>query len=350
MASHRELFRLMPTAPVQPPEEVGGPKQSKNAAVSCRYNALGSMLAVACADKKCVIYSATTGALLTTLANAGGHALGLNDCAWLGGSDRLVATASDDKSVKVWDIEAGKVVTSCSGHKSFVYSLDVHPDTRLLYTGGYDGSIRVFHAASGSCVMNYSGHAGAVVSLHVSPKDHQEFVTGSHDGVCRVWDAALPSCCKRSTFSDSVPAISSARYSPNGDFILVSTLDGHISLYPSQASAAPPRVSGDAHNTGAGAVKRYAGHINSRFSLQAAFFSGLPGAGAGVSDQQLLLQGSEDGQLCVWDVDSMEMLQQCSGAHSDAVLAVATNPDAVQRQVATAGRDGRVQFWSHVSV
>lgn len=331
----RELFRPWDSKVEQVPasdDEAG--KQSKNAAVSCKYSDSGSLLAVASADKKCLIYSSTTGAVVANLS-AGGHSLGLNDVAWL--SEQMVATVSDDKMVKLWDIEAGKVISSCSGHKSFVYCIDVHPETRLLYTGGYDGAIRVFHAASSSCAMNFSGHAGAVVSLHISPKDGgQEFVTGSLDGVCRLWDSALPSCCKRSIFSDAVPGISNARFSPNGQFILVSTLDGVVSLYPSQGDSPPKGVAG------AGAVKRYVGHTNSRYSLQACFFSGLPGA------EQFMLQGSEDGALCVWDLDTMELVQR-GAFHSDAVLASACNPNAAQRQVATAGRDGKVQFWSYVA-
>jgi len=315
------------------------------------------MLAVAGADKRCTIYDTTSGSVLTTLT---GHALGLNDCAWL--SDRFVATVSDDKTVKVWDIETGKAVSSCCGHKSFVFSIDVHPETRLLYTGGYDGSIRVFHAPSSTSVMSFSGHAGAIVSLRVSPKNHLDFVSGSQDGVWRVWDAAVPSCCKQSSFSDSVPGISGVMYAPNGDYILVSTLDGLVTLYPSPSLSPSPSPSpspsiASTQKVGAGAVKRYSGHVNSRYAQQAAFFSGLDGQGQGQGQGQgrshhqeaLLLHGSEDGRVCVWDVNSMELLQQCEG-HNDAVLAVAVNPDPTKRQGASVGRDGNVLLWKRSSV
>lgn len=298
----------------------------KKGAVSLKYNDAGSLLAVACADKRCLIVDPRTGNTLTTLE--GEHALGLNDCAWL--CEGFVVTASDDKTVRVWDVEAGKVVSTCHGHKSFVYCMNVHRDTRLIYTGGYDGSVRVFHAASSSCVMNFSAHAGAVVSLHLSPRQGLEYVTGSHDGVTRIWDAATPACCKKSIFCDGMPGVSGVRYSPNGDYILVSTLDSRVNLYP---------VYGTAPKLGAGAVKAYAGHVNARFSLQSAFFTSPEGP-------KLVLQGSEDGLVYVWDATKMAVAQTLQG-HQDVPLAVACNPDESLQQIASAGRDGQVKLWQY---
>lgn len=305
--------------------------QHKKAAVSLKYNDEGNMLAVASADKKCCIYDTTSGNLITTLD--GEHTLGLNDCAWI--SDRFLATASDDKTTKVWDIEAGKVVSNCCGHKSFVYCLNVHPETRLLYTGGYDGSIRVFHAPSSSSIMNFSGHAGAVVSIHHSPSNGQDFVTGSHDGVCRIWDSANPSYCKRSIFSDHAPGISGVKYSPNGKYLLVSTLNHEINLYP---------TFGETPAIGAGAVKHYVGHTNARYTLQSAFYS--TDKKSAIHPHNYIINGSEDNLIYVWDADTMRVVQTMKG-HSDVVLAVACNPNAAMTQIASAGRDSLVKLWKY---
>jgi len=331
----RDLFQkgLVLQTGVEQPQNL-----HKLGASSCKYNGSGSMLAVASADMTCKIYDTTSGALLTTLS---GHTLGVNDCAWF--DERFVVTVSDDKKTKMWDIETGKEVSSCFGHRTFVFCIDVHPETRLLYTGGYDGWVRAFHASSGTSVISFDAHASAVSALRVNPCDPSEFVSGGQDGVCRVWDAAVPSCCKRSLHCDSKPIVAGVIYSPNGEYIAVSTADSLVNLYPSR---------GPAPTAGAGALKRYSGHLNTSFCLQASFFSGLPQEQQQQQQQQqqqLLLHGSEDGRLCVWDVDTMEMVQGSSGsphAHADAVLSVATNPNPELRQVATAGREGLVQLWS----
>ncbi|MEM6945646.1 MAG: hypothetical protein AAF565_18030, partial [Pseudomonadota bacterium] len=62
-------------------------------------------------------------------------------------------------------------------------------------TGSTDGIVRVWDAASGAELRRLEGHGGEVWSAAFSP-DGRWIVTGSTDGIARVWDwrtrAALP--------------------------------------------------------------------------------------------------------------------------------------------------------------
>lgn len=51
-------------------------------------------------------------------------------------------TASDDKSVRVFDIVKGTCLDALSGHTDGVTSLSVAGD--ILYTGSYDGTVREY--------------------------------------------------------------------------------------------------------------------------------------------------------------------------------------------------------------
>ena len=355
-------------------EEKKDLKAHAKTCVSIKYNSTGSMIASASADKKSHIYCTKTGDLLTVLD--GEHNLGLNDCAWI--DDRLLATASDDKLIKVWDIETGKAITTLHGNKSFVYCLAVDPDTKMILSGGYDGTIRLHHPATGDCVMNFDANAGAVTSVEFSPSFgtggsigggqqlQRDFVSGSHDGLVRVWDYAHNAACKTSFHVEMnhSPPISCVRYTPNGQYLLVSTLDNQLRLFSADTdSNKDPNVYES--------LRTYEGHKNESYTIQTAmFFSGsdsVDGAdntdntdyngnnvnngnngsssGNGDNSHNYVISGSEDGGVCLWDIDDTEMKQTLEG-HTNAVLAVACNPDREAAQIASAGKDMKVKLWS----
>lgn len=98
-------------------------------------------------------------------------------------------------------------MTSLNGHKSFVLCLAVHPDTKMILSGGFDGNVRLFHSTTRSCTLNVEAHAAAVVSVDYSPKDEHDFVSGSFDGLTRVWDSTYLSGCRKSFHCDSCPPV-----------------------------------------------------------------------------------------------------------------------------------------------
>ena len=93
-------------------------------------------------------------------------------------------------------------MTVTLGHKSFIYSLAVHPYNDLIISGGYDGTIRSVDIRSQSCCMNLEAHSEPITSIDVHPNG-SEFITASFDGLARVWDFTASQCL--SSMNECVP-------------------------------------------------------------------------------------------------------------------------------------------------
>ena len=92
-------------------------------------------------------------------------------------------------------------------------------------------SVEIFYSLSGTCLKTLVGHSGAVTAVQFN-LDGTLLISCSYDGKCCVWDV-LSGCCLKSILSNenSHLSISHARLSPNGKYLLMSTLDSIIRLW-----------------------------------------------------------------------------------------------------------------------
>jgi WD40 repeat protein len=101
----------------------------------------------------------------------------------------LVATASQDKTGRVWDITDGKVKAELKGHTDIVDTVAFSPDGKTLATAGADKSVRLWNAADGKELKNLGAHDGSVYTVAFSPDGKQLASAGSgKDNVVKVWD------------------------------------------------------------------------------------------------------------------------------------------------------------------
>lgn len=101
--------------------------------------------------------------------------------------------------------------------------MNFNPQSNLIVSGAFDDTVRVWDVKTGKVEHVIRAHTMPVTSVHFN-RDGSLIVSGSHDGSCKIWDTATGALLK-TLIDDKVPAVSFAKFSPNGKFILVATLD-----------------------------------------------------------------------------------------------------------------------------
>jgi WD40 repeat protein len=104
----------------------------------------------------------------TRTASHPGHRKSIHSLA-LAPDGKILATASADGTVMLWDRKSLECLFQLYGHTGDVASVAFSPDGRTLATGGFDRLIRLWDLTSHAEIASLGGHSGGIVNLAFSP-------------------------------------------------------------------------------------------------------------------------------------------------------------------------------------
>jgi len=224
---------------------------------------------------------------------------------------KMLATASYDKTAKIWDRATGKTLFTLTAHTDDVVCLAFSPDSKLLATGGYDGAARIWETSTGHCLREIRPNKSAIGAVAFSP-DGSLLALGVLDATIRIWE--IEANRFKPTIDDLQP-VQSLAFSPNGERLASSYLGVPVKLWDNQTwrqvgSITPPKA-------------------NATHSV------------AYSPDGRFLAGGNDDTSARIWDAQTGKEIHILNG-HWGNVFSVAFSPDG--KTLATGG-DFSIKFW-----
>jgi WD40 repeat protein len=268
----------------------------------------GRLIASASSDGTIRVWDASGG---TERACLRGHEKEVKAVAFSPDGRRLVS-CSRDRTVRLWDVAAWAEVACLRGHEGAVVCVAIAPDGTRIASGGRDQTARVWNAVTGEQVACLGGHDYSVTGVAFSP-DGSRLATASKDCTVGVWD--LASGAEHFRLAGHGGGVNSVAFSPDGKWIVTASDDRTVRVWG--AGQGTPRAV-------------LAGHENWVFS---ACFS---------ADSAWIVSASRDQTVRLWDVTRLSEAS-CLRGHENWVRSAAFSPDG--RRVVSAGDDLTVRVW-----
>ncbi|KAJ1838013.1 SCF ubiquitin ligase complex subunit cdc4, partial [Coemansia sp. RSA 2708] len=284
-------------------------------------------------------------------------------------TDKYIVAGFDTKNIYVFDIATGATVRQLEGHDGGVWALAVVGAT--VVSGSTDRTVRVWDLDSGRCTHVFAGHSSTVRCLQVllptdvrTPAERARgapvryepreplIVTGSRDTTLRVW--RLPSPTRDAPYAPRaarMPAAPDAAPDAPPD----APDDARMAVDPADA----PAVRGMLTRSGQASARRrealqpplqpppaddaraQAARLNPFFERALAGHGDSVRAVAGHGN--VVVSGSYDGTVRVWDAASGECVHQLEG-HTSKVYTIVLDPD--HQAIFSGSMDGMIRVWN----
>lgn len=217
-------------------------------------------------------------------------------------------SASDDHTIRVWNLSSGHEENSIDTQLDWIRGLIVLPHSSCVASISDDRTVRLWEFAQGKVIRALRGHAAEVNSIAIMP-DGESLVTAGDDRTVRVW-------------------------APNGQ---CETLKGHSARITALAVSG---LSSIASISSDGAVRLWTGAPNWQSQLLVWKLQGARGLTFSPDGGQLLA-AADDSNVHIWDL--VNQRERILEGHSDWVNQVAVTADG--RRALSCSDDGTLKLW-----
>ena len=285
---------------------------------SVSYSQERGLIASASTDKTVKVWSADLSECVLTLAV---HQSAVWNCKF-SPDGKIIASADEDGNIILHDTETGSLIASFKYDNSRVRAIDFNRDGQLLACGNDSGTVCLWDIKTGErkTVMN-SSSKDWIWSVAFSPDD-STIIGVSEDRSLQAWNAASGKLLRALRGYTNVPV--RLAFSPSCQYLASGHQDSKIYIWDYIRGGSPIRTVDGGKNGHKSAV------ISIEFSSQ---------------DENLLVSGSKDCTVKVWDVSNMKRVRHVRTfeGHTDQIWAVTFSPD--RKLIASGSNDLTVRIW-----
>jgi RNA polymerase sigma factor (sigma-70 family) len=141
---------------------------------------------------------------------------------------RTLASASQDRTIKLWAVDTRQLKATLQGHGDAVLAVAFSPDGKTLASAGADQTVRLWDVFRGQELKRLVGHEGQVEAVAFAPKG-ATVASGGQDGTVRLWGTSTG--LQKAICQEQSESIGTLAFSPDGHTLVTGSRDGSVKLW-----------------------------------------------------------------------------------------------------------------------
>jgi WD40 repeat protein len=198
--------------------------------------------------------------------------------------NKKIATAGADRTIRIFEVETGKVLSQIEDHADWIFAVAWSPDGKRLASASRDKTAKVFDVEKKESLVTFPTHAQPVYTVSFTP-DGKGIATGGEDNRIRVWNPDNDGKAIRDV-SGFGATVFKLRYTPDGKNLIACSGDKTVGVYTPTGSQ----------------VRKLQGHNDWIYSLAIA------------RDGKTVASGSWDGEVKLWNIADGKLIRSIIAA------------------------------------
>jgi hypothetical protein len=226
---------------------------------------------------------------------------------------KVLASAGEDKTVKLWEVGSGKLLRTLKGHSDYVNSVVFDPSGRVLASASRDEKVKLWEAGSGKLLRAFEAHQGDLNTVAFDPSG-RVLASAGDNGTVKLWEAGSGKLL-RTLEERAVTSIYEVAFDRMGHVLAAGTLDDFIGLW----------------EVASGKLLRT---IEEADIINTVAFD---------PSGRVLASAGDNGTVKLWEAGSGKLLRTLEG-HTDGITSVTFSSDG--RLLASGSDDGTLRLWN----
>ena len=221
----------------------------------------------------------------------------------------MLASASLDGTVKLWEATTGKLLDTLIGNGEGVYSAAFDPQSGMLASGNFNGTVMLWEATTGKLLRTLQGHNNILQTVAFDPQCGM-LASGCADGGVKLWEATTGKLLR------TLGGLGSVAFDPQNGILARGSHDGAVMLWEATTGKLLHRLEGQ---------------------------SGIVYCVVFDPEGRMLAGGTLGNTVNLWEATSGKLLRTLEG-HTRFVSNVAFSTD--RRLFASKSNDNTIRLWS----